>query len=257
LKCGADSSCVAKENAKWLIGVALGPIGDAGQLLSLAADAIFAMGEPPPCMILSDFINAYLHEALRNKYLVNAIITESPVYPLVANEAGQQAGFLENGQIVEEIPGSKVVVLGEERFILYPGNDASQLSVSGYAEGKMNLYTTFAQGTGLGTSIRYTDVDVTQGMMATLKLSNSQYTLEIDTNGDGIADKSLLPNEILAITENGEIQQPIETPTSIVPTSQVPTITSSNPSQQPGSICGGAFGLLALQILVIWKQCRR
>ena len=45
LKCGADAVCVAKEDAKWLIGLALGPIGDAGELLSLAVDALFEMGE--------------------------------------------------------------------------------------------------------------------------------------------------------------------------------------------------------------------
>jgi hypothetical protein len=258
LQCGTDAKCVAKEDAKWLIGLALGSIKDAGdkdagELLSLAADAIIAIfeGGPPPCIIVSDWLNAFLHEAIRNKYLVNAIITESPVYPLVTNEAGQQAGFLENGQIVEEIPGSKVVVLGEERYILYPGTDSTQLSIIGYADGKMNLYATFTQSPGQGKSIRFNDIDVTQGMMATLSSSNSQYMLEIDTNSDGNTDQSLPPNEILVVTESGVSQQPIEIPTSIAPT------IDSNPPQQPGGICGSAFGLLALPVLAIWRQCKK
>ena len=62
----------------------------------------------------------------------------------------------------------------------------------GYATGKMNLYTTFIQVPGQGTSIPYNDVDVTQGMTATLRSSNSRYTLEVDTNNDGSADQVLL-----------------------------------------------------------------
>jgi hypothetical protein len=120
---------------------------------------------------------------------------------------------------------------------LYPGNGVSQLSLVGYAEGKMNLYTMYAQEPGQGISIRYSDVTITQGMKATLDLSDTQYTLKIDTNGDGNIDQSLLPNEILILTESGVSQQPI-----------VP--------QQPKGICGSVFGLLALPILVIWIQRR-
>jgi hypothetical protein len=258
LKCGNDAICIAKEDAKWVIGLVLGPSKEIGKLLSLAADAILSINdEHLPCMIASDWLNTFLNEAIRNMYNVNGVTTQSPVYPLVSNEAGQRSGFLENGQIVEEIPDSKVFLLGEERHILYPGNNSSQISVFGYAEGKMNLFTTLSQGIGTGISIRYTDVDVTQGMMATVGSSSNQYPLEIDTNGDGTIDQSLLPDEILAITENGEFQKPIETPTSIVPTSIVPTVASSTPSQQPGSFCNSIFGLIALPILVIWKQRRK
>jgi len=239
VKCSSNSNCVAKETAIWLFGLVVGSIKDVGQVITIGADALRAMGEngPPPCIKVTDWLNAYLHEAIRNKFNVNGVAAESPVYPLVTNEAGQRSGFLENGQMAEEIPGSKVVVIGEQKFILYPGNGVSQLSLVGYAEGKMNLYTTYAQEPGQGISIRYSDVTITQGMKATLDLSDTQYTLKIDTNGDGNIDQSLLPNEILILTESGVSQQPI-----------VP--------QQPKGICGSVFGLLALPILVIWIQRR-
>lgn len=256
VKCSFNGDCVAKETAKWLLGLVIGSIQDIGQVLTIGADALLAMGEngPPPCIKVTDWLNAYLHEAIRNKFNVNGIAAESPVYPLVTNEAGQRAGVLENGQIVEEIPGSKVVVIGEQRFILYPGSGVSQLSIAGYAEGKMNLYATYAQEPGQGISIRYSDVTITQGMIATLDSSDTQYKLKIDINGDGSIDQSLLPNEILTLTESGVSQQPIVTST-VVPT---PTVlpTETPLPQQPKGICGSVFGLFALPILVIWIQRR-
>jgi len=256
VKCNFNGGCVAKETAKWLFGVVIGSIQDVGQVLTIGADALWAMGEngPPPCIKVTDWLNAYLHEAIRNKFNVNGVAAESPVYPLVTNEAGQRSGFLENGQMVEEMPGSKVVVIGEQKFILYPGNGVSQLSLVGYAEGKMNLYTTYAQEPGQGISIRYSDVTITQGMKATLDSSDTQYTLKIDTNGDGNIDQSLLPNEILILTESGVSQQPIVTPTA-APTPTIPPPEAPLP-QQPKGICGSVFGLLALPILVIWIQRR-
>jgi hypothetical protein len=256
VKCNFNGGCVAKETAKWLFGLVIGSIQDVGQVLTIGADALWAMGEngPPPCIKVTDWLNAYLHEAIRNKFNVNGVAAESPVYPLVTNEAGQRSGFLENGQMAEEIPGSKVVVIGEQKFILYPGNGVSQLSLVGYAEGKMNLYTTYAQEPGQGISIRYSDVTITQGMKATLDLSDTQYTLKIDTNGDGNIDQSLLPNEILILTESGVSQQPIVTPTA-APTPTIPSPEAPLP-QQPKGICGSVFGLLALPILVIWIQRR-
>ena len=119
-KRGDEGDCVAKESAVWLFGLASGLIeGDAGR----AADGLLVMDEPPPCIIAPDWLNAYLYEAIRNRYNVNDVIVQSPVYPLVTNEVGQRVGFLVGGQMVEEIPGSRAVVLGEERFTLYPGND--------------------------------------------------------------------------------------------------------------------------------------
>jgi len=258
VKCNFNGGCVAKETAKWLFGLVIGSIQDVGQVLTIGADALWAMSEngPPPCIKLTDWLNAYLHEAIRNKLNVNGVAAESPVYPLVINEAGQRAGFLENGQIVEEIPGSKVVVIGEQKFILYPGNGSSQLSIAGYAEGKMNLYATYTQEPGQGISVRYHEVTITPGMKATLDSSDLHYMLKIDTNGDGSIDQTLPPNEVLTLTESGVSPlQPIGTPTAtLVPT--IPPAEKPLP-QQPTGICGGVFGLLALPILLILIQHRK
>ncbi len=258
VKCNFNGGCVAKETAKWLFGLVVGSIQDVGQVLTIGADALWAMSEngPPPCIKLTDWLNAYLHEAIRNKLNVNGVAAESPVYPLVINEAGQQAGFLENGQIVEEIPGSKVVAIGEQKFILYPGNGLSQLSIAGYAEGKMNLYATYTQEPGQGISVRYHEVTITPGMKATLDSSDLHYMLKIDTNGDGSVDQTLPPNEVLTLTESGVSPlQPIGTPTvTAVPT--IPPAEKPLP-QQPKGICGGVLGLLALPILLILIQHRR
>ncbi len=220
MKCGDDSVCIDRENAKWVIGCVLSKIPTIGDVLSLMSDALSEMsdssGKPPACIIVSDWLNATLQEAIRKGYDVNGILTESPVYPLVTNEAGQRAGFLGSGQIVNEIPDSQVLTLGERRYILFPGNGTSRVDVLGYANGTMNLYATFAQGVSSGTSVKYSNVQIIQGMKGTLTSSDNQYLLGIDANGDSITDRSIHPDEIQSITENGATTQFAATPSSML-----------------------------------------
>lgn len=220
-------SC-AKEIAEEVANSVLPEKGAVAAIKALidVLSALSALADPPPCLILSDLINAYLHRAIQGKYPVNGVMTESPVYPLVTNPAGQQAGFLENGQIVDEIPDAQVLTLGEKRIVLYPGQDVWEVNVFGYANGTMNLNATFAQGPSTGITVSYSNVQVTQGMVATTTSSDSQYILEVDTNGDNVTDRSIAPNEILLINESGTNPQPVASPSTTSPTSP-PILPSS------------------------------
>jgi hypothetical protein len=268
LQC-SDTGCVAEQGAEWLFGFGLQQLdlGDAGEYLEVAADAAFEVGEAevPACLRLSDFINAYLREAVRNSLPVNGIITESPVYPLVTNAQGQRAGFLENGQIVREISGSQVLLVDEERFILFPGETDATVQVAGYADGKMNLHTTISQGAGEALAALYSDVPVTQGMIGMVNSTSPNHALEIDEDGNLQPDHTVSPDELLLVTQNGEYEQAIEQSVE-QPVQEAPVVVLPTENFSPGSAkdSGGGGGwltiLLIIGLLIVfgyWNQAKR
>lgn len=66
----------------------------------------------------------------------------------------------------------------------------------------MNLTAGFIQADGISAVIAHENVSVTQGMKAILNSTDSSYTLEIDTNGDGQVDQSRSPDIIERVFAN-------------------------------------------------------
>jgi uncharacterized repeat protein (TIGR01451 family) len=211
-KCYPDTHCATVEFGKWLAGLALSYIPHSDELLGELPDLLSKIGENnqvPTCINLVDVYSAYLHELLRNSFSVNGFFAESPVYPVVLNEAGQRTGFLRNGQIVEEIQASRAVAIGEKRLILYPGIKNVNVHVVGYANGTMTLTAAFAGRENTGVLLSYKNVQVIQGMEAVLVSTDEQFALQIDINGDGSVDQSRLPDTIQHVLPVSKIYLPI------------------------------------------------
>jgi hypothetical protein len=143
---------------------------------------------------LRDIVTSFVKKLNIRGKIANLAFTESPVYPLVVNFAGQRAGFLENGQAVTEIPGSEVFAIEDHRFVVFEGQGAVQLKVTGYAAGTMNLKAVLATGNSSAVSLEYNNVPVSAGMVATVGSSDPQATLNIDINRDGRPDQTKAPN---------------------------------------------------------------
>jgi WD40 repeat protein len=122
------------------------------------------------------------------------LITGSPVYPLVINRSGQRAGFLPNGQVVVEISGAQVYAIGDKRHVIYPGEDALEVHIAGYAQGTMSVHTLSAQSGGV--IAEYRNVEVSPGMQATINVAEDSPAMKVDTNGDGQPEKTLSPNSL-------------------------------------------------------------
>jgi peptidoglycan hydrolase-like protein with peptidoglycan-binding domain len=258
-KCSNNTKCAAEEASKWLISNLLKQLGDAGQMLALGSDALFAMHEnpdrPPTCLIATDFMNAFLRDALRKGFLVNGIATESPVYPLVIDGSGLRTGFLSNGQIVEEIPNSHALILDEKHYVMYPGTEQVTVQVFGYADGEMNLYATFSRGTGNAVASTYINTPVYNGMLATLNSSDEQLTLQIDRENDGTIDQSIAPDELIQVTESGDVQQTIE---SVTQPSQESPSELDNSTPPPSGICFSPLAMsLPLAVVLVSKRKRK
>lgn len=232
-------------------------VGKAGELFSAGLDAASEIGSQDiPCLKVSDFINAFLHQMLLMGYKSGGVITQSPVYPLVINTYGQRTGFLEDGQIVLEIPNSQVAQMGESRIILFVGEDTPDIQMTGYSNGTMNLYVTLPQdgGGSYGYTLFYENTKVTEGMRAVLATSDREHKLAVDTNRDGQDDLWYSPSRAEQITAEGNLLEiPISTMAPTFPP-KAPTTVPPQPTSQPG-ICGGAVALVIFPFLLfVLKQ---
>jgi WD40 repeat protein len=198
-RCGDRATCVAETLVTWVQDLDLAQIdywagkSPPGKIAVLLKNAILALPDTAKCAVWFKDETVAAYKLLNSRGIrANEVATGSPVYPLVVTSAGQRAGFLPNGQVVEEIPGSQAVAVEEKRFVFYPDEADVTVEIVGYGPGTMNVDTVFAQNGGSVAS--YNKVPVSQGMKATLSSSDQQGTLNIDTNGDGKVDQVRAPD---------------------------------------------------------------
>jgi hypothetical protein len=215
--------------ARWLVeqaaNLAGGQLGaeELGQVSSLALEvASEAQSQALACLSIVEWTSAVAHALLGQGFPVNTVVgtsraAEWPGYPLVVNTAGQRAGLLEDGQVAQEIPGSRAVLLGDTCVILYPAGAPVEVQFAGHAAGAITLNTILAQDDGSAMSLSYRYVSVEAGTKASLDSEDREYKLEIDLHGDGQALESRLPDQVRKMTKEGTIlAQPSRTPTATV-----------------------------------------
>jgi len=136
------------------------------------------------------YVVAFIKDNILKGGLLNAVFSQSPVYPLVVNASGQRAGWLESGEIVTEIPGSEVVELDSQRLVLWEGTETVTVSTAAYEVGELQLSVVLARGTGYGEALFYPNVLVMHGARTRLDLGKTNPNLEVDLNGDGRTDET-------------------------------------------------------------------
>lgn len=207
------------------------------------------------CVDLGAWVDEIVKELTRQGSPTNLHSVRSPALILVTNQAGQRAGFLDDGKIVEEIPGSKVANARGGKFVLYPADNNTVTQLKGTGDGTMTVDLIISDGGNGGLQIIYKDVPVTARTVAKVGSSDAQHLLKIDSNSDGTIDQSRAPDKVEKITEVGKAApQPIETPTPVATPVVVVTPTVS---KQPGGVCGGAFGLVILPVFALVWDWRR
>jgi hypothetical protein len=122
--------------------------------------------------------------------LVNMVTVHSPVDVLVKDAKGRQAGFLENGQTIREIPDAQVTIAGESKYIIYPAIDEPTVILKSTGDGSMTLEMVRTKsGASTGgdevQDIGFYDVPIRLGATGELKLTLSQPVLELNTEGIG------------------------------------------------------------------------
>jgi hypothetical protein len=130
-------------------------------------------------------------EILRSPYTLFSL--SCPADMLITNSAGQRLGFL-NGEFVQEIPNSYVQDYGEEEAYLITGIDQYTIEIFGTGDGTFDLACSVNLWDNTKV-MKYSNVPVTATTKAFLTL-NSNLSLDVDSNGDGITDFTVLPTFI-------------------------------------------------------------
>jgi hypothetical protein len=231
--CGRDPREILAALAKWYIE-ALAASG-LNQDRDIASAALLVWSElaglPEACLDGQDWLNTFQQQLLLKGFRFNSVLTESPVYPVVSNAAGQRTGFLVDGTRVVEIPGSQARQYGEKRLIVFPGQGSFQVTLFAYNAGSVDLHTCLSQADGTGLTISFENVQVGSKTVAQEDTSNSQ-SLLVDSNGDGKVEQSIPPTRVLKITEQ-----------ELFPTS---TPSTASGSSSPFAFCSSLFGLILL-----------
>jgi hypothetical protein len=239
-----DSQCVSEQTADFAKTIWLDLLGMPGETLKSIVDAykmingqeqLYKDLREKGCLQTVVWLNELIRKVNGQGAQVNSILTQSPVYPLVVNKDGQRAGFLPDGQIVQEIPGAQVAQVGSERLVLYPGHDvAAEMRIASYKAGTMNVHVSVAHG-GDGTlQASYNAVPLNSTTKATLRTDDASHLLRIDATGDGksITNRSA---DVLQDTRQGV-------------TAELPVPTPASQKARGRGICPGVLGLVLVPL---------
>ncbi len=200
--CTAGDEPCADSVTAFLVDSAIGLArlaGDATALkvLSVGHSAMQAFKDSLACGdYLGMSLRAWNENARHRNVKVNAVAARSPAYVRVVDSSGRRAGFLDDGSIVSEIPDADAFQLDGEKYILYPGDDTASVELKGTAIGTVGLIVSLARPDDRTITAEYRAVPVTATTRGSLSASTEDYTLRLDDNGDGTADRSVGPDEI-------------------------------------------------------------
>jgi pimeloyl-ACP methyl ester carboxylesterase len=135
-----------------------------------------------------------MYDALVAGLNFTAVGIHSPAAPLITNSAGARAGILDGGAWIEEILDSKLIVVGEEKFVIYPSQE-STIRIKGTGNGTMTVEVINTSGIS-GRVATYQNVPVVPNMVAQVVSSDPNANLNIDRNGDNRFEDSLRPSTL-------------------------------------------------------------
>jgi len=228
--CQGNLHCEIKALSTFIAGLKFPVVGIISSLKDL-------MTQPPQtCLSIIDWIKMVLIELIQRGTFINMAGVESPAYILVTNNHGQRVGFLDDGMIIQEIPGAQVVDSQGKRAVIYPGTTTQTVRIKATDYGTMRLSLVLAHDDSAAVSAKYQDVPLFSNTIGMIDVRDSTYTLSLDDNGDGIPDRRRPPDE-LTISRTG-IYLPVlmkryaygeQPPTPTNTPTHTPTTTPTSP----------------------------
>lgn len=163
---------------------------------------------------------------------ISAAGMHSPALVWVTDSVGRKTGFPTEEQMLTEIPNSRAMEWEGDRFVVYPADSSTIVSLQGSGTGA--VVVSVIDGTGSEELVF--SVDLSDKTTATLDLTDPRQLLHIDDNGDGATDISQSPG----ITRLGPSADP--TPT-----------TAPSTQRRPG-ICGGSLSMIGIMFFAIVRN---
>jgi hypothetical protein len=128
------------------------------------------------------------------------LLAASTVNVVVTDRQGEKAGILPDGTLVEEIPDSEVISIGDDKLILCPAEKVSGAELHGTGSDATKVSMIHGEPEGVGKQVTYVNVPILENTSAMIDLSDSQYVMKIDTDGDGEYDSDQSPDLIAPIS---------------------------------------------------------
>jgi hypothetical protein len=152
------------------------------------------------CLNLSQLAVEYGKALIAKGGHVTFLGIHSPANPLLTDANRRRTGILDNGTLIQEIPGSEIVVVAGEKYLFY-GSDGITVQLKGTASGTMTVEMASAGGGSTGQDAIFQNVPVTRNLVAQLASSSgTEASMQIDSNSDGRADEWRKPDTVTTIS---------------------------------------------------------
>ncbi len=139
----------------------------------------------------------------------------SPLNIEVTDQNGKRLGFAEDGSLQKDIPGADFNVFGDHKFVFLPEGEGEtyQINLKGTGQGNFTLGISNVDGGQVLGSINFVNLPVSSTTIGTLDLYAEQPTLNLDTDGNGTIDQTILPSSILDANESQDLIPPVSSST--------------------------------------------
>ncbi len=111
----------------------------------------------------------------------------------VADGSGRRSGVLPGGQVVEEIPSSRVLMLPEATYVFYPPGEVTP-EVKGSGAGTADIKLVRGSESATAEVVTFEPIDVTPQTIARIS-PGGEPVLKIDINSDGKVEVEQAPKE--------------------------------------------------------------
>jgi pimeloyl-ACP methyl ester carboxylesterase len=139
------------------------------------------------------------------------ISVHSPINLLIFDSLNNQTGITNNGEIINNIPGSEIEILDDTKFIWLPENGQYNITLKSTGYGIFDFkIRDFNNDINIGTTL-YKDIPINPSSKAQLIFesdSSISPVMQIDQNGDGSFEKSITPTGQVSGNEYQDTQAP-------------------------------------------------
>ncbi len=144
-----------------------------------------------------------------------AISVFSPLSISIVDQDGNHAGLASDGVSIENnIPNADFEIIGEHKFVYLPTDNGQTytISIAGTGTGTFTITDATISNSSITQTQVFSNISVTPQLLGHISLSNNtNTTLSLDTDGNGITDSTLQPSSVLdaAQSQNFVPSQPV------------------------------------------------
>lgn len=224
-----------------------------GKIISTLAGLLSGVDGSQVCGDSGGFIFQLVKQLAVQGAQVNIVALHSPANIWVMDNEGRRAGFLEDGRVVEDIPGARAVISGESKYVIIPVIPDLKVELKGNGQGMLTVELAYTKA-GIVQDMAFYDVPIEPETAGSVNLTPSQPVLELDTPGVGtqsvppgrLEEIPVIPAPTKAATSSATIE-----PVGLVTLEPVATATPEGLFDNPQiRIIGVATGACCLGLLL-------